>query len=305
CDRTRHWQPFEVDWLKALSTQVAIAVQQSQLYEQVQALNTNLERQVEERTRQLQQNYTELQELHRLKDVFLHAVSHDLRTPVLGWLMVLKNLLESGVGNRENSQSLIPVPRSVLERMIQSSDRQLRLINSLLAVHSSEVAGISLQREPIHLSNLVHVLVEDFEPMAAKDRVTLIDQVPEDLPPISADPMQLRRVFENLLINALSHNPPGIRVTLDAQVQGGMIHCTVADNGVGMSQQMCDRLFQLYFQGQDTKSLPQGHRPYTGLGLGLYLCRQIITAHGGKIGVNSRQGEGTTFWFTLPITSAS
>jgi signal transduction histidine kinase len=82
-----------------------------------------------------------------------------------------------------------------------------------------------------------------------------------------------------------------------------MIYCTVADNGVGMSQQMCAHLFQLYFRGQDAQGQTQGHRPYTGLGLGLYLCRQIITAHGGEIGVNSRQGAGTTFWFTLPIST--
>jgi signal transduction histidine kinase len=332
CDRTRHWQPFEVDLLRALSTQVAIAVQQAQLYEQVQALNTNLERQVEERTQQLAQKYTELQELHRLKDVFLHAVSHDLRTPVLGWLMVLKNLLsrqeELKVGKlnvecdtpsaaltKENlqptnlqpttlsGQRTIPVSRSVLERMVQSSDRQLNLINSLLEVHSSEVAGVVLRREPIQLGELVRVLVEDFEPLATKNQATLINQISADLPLISVDPAQLRRVFENLLTNAFFHNPPGVRITLDAHVREGMIYCTVADNGVGMSQEMCDRLFQLYFTGQDAQGRTQGYRPYTGLGLGLYLCRQIITTHGGEIGVTSYQRQGTTFWFTLSVNS--
>ena len=323
CDRTRHWQPFEVDLLKALSTQVAIAVQQSQLYEQVQVLNTNLERQVEERTQQLKQKYTELQELHRLKDIFLHAVSHDLRTPVLGWLMVLNNLLnrqESDLLNVSQSQGSkvsqlliegvqesfqssqpesIPVSRSVLERMMQSSDRQLRLINSLLEVHASEVAGVALQREPIQLGELVRILVEDFEPLLAKNQATLMNHIPANLPLINADAAQLRRVLENLLNNALNHNPPGITIMLEAQVRAGMICCTVTDNGVGISQEMCDRLFQLYFRGQDAKRFSQGHRPYTGLGLGLYLCRQIITAHGGDIGVKSCPDEGTTFWFTL------
>ena len=333
CDRTRHWQPFEIELLRSLSTQIAIAVQQAQLYEQVQTLNCNLERQVDERTQELKQKYTELQELHRIKDVFLHAVSHDLRTPVLGWLMVLNNLLNREMGNEEGGQgsritgalphpqSPIPVPRSILERMVQSSDRQLRLINSLLEVHSSEIVGIVLQREPIQLGELVRILVEDFEPITAKNQATLINQVPMDLPLINADLAQLRRVFENLLTNAFVHNPPGIRITLEAQVdtslpsnvvdrgdkedkEAKMIRCTVTDNGVGMSQELCDRLFQLYFRGQDAKSSPQGYRPYTGLGLGLYLCRQIITAHGGEIGVNSRQGEGTSFWFTLPTLAA-
>jgi signal transduction histidine kinase len=140
------------------------------------------------------------------------------------------------------------------------------------------------------------------EPLLTKNQVTLVNQVPTNLPMINADSCQLRRVFENLLTNALNHNPMGIQLILDAQVKKGMIYCTVTDNGVGMSQELCDRLFQLYFVAQDAKDSPQGHRPYTGLGLGLYLCRQIITAHGGEIGVKSRQRAGTTFWFSLPTT---
>ena len=223
--------------------------------------------------------------------------------------MVLKNLLDRGVGSWELgvgggnlAQALIPVSRSILERMTQSSDRQLRLINSLLEVHASEVGGITLQRESVQLAELVQFLVEDFEPLVAKNKATLINRVLDHLPVISVDPAQLRRVFENLLSNAFNHNPPGISLTLDARVEEDMIRCTVADNGVGMSKEMCDHLFQLYFRGQDAQG-HQGHRPYTGLGLGLYLCRQIIMAHDGELGVNSRQGVGTTFWFTLPLTS--
>lgn len=332
CNRPRDWQPFEINLLTALATQVAIAIQQAQLYQQVQDLNTNLERQVEERTQQLEQKYTELQELNRLKDIFLHAVSHDLRTPVLGWLMVLRNLLDGGVRSRDKeeienfvhkstnfpvsvayaplyepriSHTPISVARSILERMVQSCDRQLRLINSLLEVHASEMGGIVIERESIQLGELVQVLVEDFEPIIAKNQAKLLNQFPINLPIINADPAQLRRVFENLLSNALNHNPPGIILTLNAQVEGNMMRCTVADNGVGINPEMCaieagsqkPRLFQLYFRGQNV----QRHHPYTGLGLGLYLCDQIITAHGGEIGVNSRQGEGTIFWFTLPI----
>ncbi len=311
CDRIRHWQPFELDLLIALATQVAIALQQAQLYKQVQDLNINLERQVEERTQQLEQKYTELQELNRLKDVFLHAVSHDLRTPVLGWLMVLKNLLRPQLSVVDNqSTETIAVSRSILERMVQSSDRQLRLINSLLEVHASEVGGIVLHLESVQIGYLVKSLVEDFEPLVIKNQAIIINQVSNNLPVISADPTQLRRVLENLISNAFYHNPPGITITLNAQVEGDLIFCTVTDDGVGMSQKICndgeaaseDSLFQLYFKGQEVKEKTQEHRPYTGLGLGLYLCRQIITSHKGDIGVKSCLGKGTTFWFTLPIS---
>lgn len=310
CNRIRHWQPFELDLLIALATQVAIALQQAQLYQQVQDLNTNLERQVEERTQQLEQKYTELQELNRLKDIFLDAVSHDLRTPVLGWLMVLKNLLNPQQAVLTNQEEIaIPVSRSILERMRQSSDRQLRLINSLLEVHASEVGGISLQLESIQLDELVRVLVEDFEPLIMKNQATIINQISHKLPIVNVDPTQLRRVFENLISNALNHNPPGVQIIIEAQVEGDFISCTVTDNGVGMNPEIGNdgaassehRLFQLYSKGQNVKRKTQEHRLYSGLGLGLYLCRQIITAHQGDIGFKSCLGKGITFWFTLPI----
>ncbi|MEH1773720.1 MAG: ATP-binding protein [Nostoc sp.] len=245
--------------------------------------------------------------------VFFHAVSHDLRNPVLGTLMVLKNLLNSGgsgtverglgTGNRGqggiieevSSQSPIPVSRSILERMIQSSDRQLNLINSLMETHISEVQGVFLQYQSVQLLVVIEAAIADLEPLIAQNQAKLTKLVSADLPLVNADPTQLWRVFSNLIVNALKHNPPGLLLTINATRKEDKIYCTVSDNGVGISQQQSDRLFDLYFRGASIGNS-------VSLGLGLYLCKQIIHAHGGEIGVNSALDAGTTFWFTLPIS---
>jgi signal transduction histidine kinase len=105
----------------------------------------------------------------------------------------------------------------------------------------------------------------------------------------------LRRVFENLLANAIKHNPPGMHLSLNVAQQDQALYCTVQDNGAGMNPEVTTHLFDLYFRGAPKQRS-------TGLGLGLYLCRQIITAHGGEIGVDSTPNQGSTFWFTLPLT---
>ncbi|MBD2563006.1 MULTISPECIES: PAS domain-containing sensor histidine kinase [Nostoc] len=220
--------------------------------------------------------------------VFFHAVSHDLRNPVLGTLMVLKNLLARPEEN-------ISISRSILERMIQSSDRQLNLINSLMEAHVSEVQGVVLQRQTVQLLSVVEAAIADLEPLLEQNQAKLTNLVSADLPLVNADPTQLWRVFSNLIVNALKHNAPGLLLTINANHEGEMIYCTVSDKGVGISQQQSDRLFELYFRGASIRNS-------VSLGLGLYLCKQIINAHGGEIGVNSTLDAGATFWFTLPIS---
>ena len=287
CDSPRPWAAFEVQLLEQLAVQVAIAIQQAELYQQVQTLAASLEQQVQERTAQLQQNMQELQELSQTKDDFLNAVSHDLRTPVMGTMMVLKNL-------QHKAGDTVVISRSVLERMVQSSDRQLKMINSLLEAHSSETWGIDLHGERLPMGHFVRTIADDLEPLLAENQATMTNQVPFDLPPVTADPALIRRVFENLITNALKHNPPGLKLTLKAAIEDDLIRCCVQDNGVGMTTSECDALFERYARGNRA-------RRSTGIGLGLYLCRQIITAHGGQIGAISTPGEGATFWFTLPL----
>ncbi|MGA7937928.1 MAG: HAMP domain-containing sensor histidine kinase [Kovacikia sp.] len=227
-------------------------------------------------------------ESRRQAQLFLNAVSHDLRNPVTGTLMVLKNLLKK-------PEEMVSVPRSLLERMVASSDRQLTLINSLLDVGTTDMGESKLQLQSLCLNTLVQSAIADLEPLLQESQATLSNQIPSDLPLVTADATQIWRVLSNLIANALSHNPPGVALTLNATAEVGMIRCYVEDNGIGMSRAECDRVFDLYNRGSQA-------RRSSGLGLGLYLCRKIIAAHKGKMGVISIPGKGATFWFTLPIS---
>lgn len=300
CSNPRQWQPFEVDLLQQLATQVEIAIQQAQLYRQVQTLAANLEDQVEARTAELSQRMEELRNSNQDKDLLLHAVSHDLKTPVQGMLMVLNKL-------RHRGDEAVSLSRSMLERMIDSCDQQLQLLTSLREKHSSEMPKPCLTCEPLQLKQVLQTALTSLQPLLTVNQTVIIDQVAADLPPVRADSIQIQQVFEHLLINAVKHNPPGLTVTLTAEVRPvqdseslsvpsptSVLYCTIADNGVGLSQEQCDRLFQLYVRGMDNRHL-------TGIGLGLHRCRQMITAHGGQIGVSSQPGAGATFWFTLPL----
>ena len=266
---------------------MAIAIQQAELYRQIQDLNTHLESQVEERTRELSAKMTALQELNQLKDVFLQGVSHDLCTSLLVMSMVLNNLYKS-------SSETVTLSRPLLERMVKSSDRQLILINSLLEDHFNEERQLELHYQSIQLDKLIEQLIVDYSPKLTQNKATLTYSPPADCPAIAIDSTQVRRVLENLLTNALTHNPPGLNLTLQITVEDQIIRCTLQDDGVGMSQQQQKSLFKLYIRGLHTQHL-------TSIGLGLYQCRQIINAHGGDIGVISAPSAGTAFWFTLPI----
>ncbi|MEA5533260.1 MASE1 domain-containing protein [Crocosphaera sp. XPORK-15E] len=287
CSGVRHWQKQEVRLLEQLAGQVMIAMSQAKLYQQVQQLNCNLEKQVEDRTSQLQEKMQEVQELHDMKAVFLQAVSHDLRTSIMGLLMLLKNL------QHRPGESLM-LSRSILERMINSSDRQLALINALSEDHFSEQRQLVVHFQPLSLKDFIEQLAQDWQPLLEENQATLTPIIFDDLPPIYGDAEQLHQLFDHILANSLKHNPPGIQLTIEATVEEGMICCRLSDNGIGMGQQQCEQLFKLYL-----RSLHDRRR--TGIGLGSYQCRQIIEAHGGNIGVDSTPGKGCQFWFTLPI----
>ncbi|MBD3884041.1 HAMP domain-containing histidine kinase [Phormidium tenue FACHB-886] len=257
-------------------------------------------------------------EANRRLQIFLHSVSHDLQTPVVGSSVVLQSVLEKSTNELDDE---IRVKRSTIERLLQGSHHQLALINSLLEAHTAETQGVVLHCQPTQINSLVDSVLIDLSHNLTKKHIQLINRITNRLPIVSADANQLRRVFSNLIGNALKHNPHGIQLTLDASVvelgYGGeevevwkhvsieyikqricskapVLLCVIHDNGAGIALMQCQHLFELYARGAKSRYTP-------GLGLGLYLCKQIVEAHGGKIGVNSCLGKGSTFWFTLPL----
>ncbi|MEG4320862.1 MULTISPECIES: PAS domain-containing sensor histidine kinase [unclassified Microcoleus] len=286
------------------------------------------------------EDITQRKQAQESQRLFIHALSHDLRNPVAGMLMVLKNW-------QTKTGDSIAIPRSILERMIQGSEQQLRLINSLLEVHAGELRGLVLHCDRVNLRAVVEAAAADLEPLMNEAQATFTNLVPDELPAVNADNTQLWRVFSNLIANALKHNLPGLNLTVSAQLikakqitinpseakqniekfpipnsqfpipnsqfpipnsqfpipnyqfpitnsSSSMICCTVEDDGAGILPEQCEHLFDLYVRGDRA-------RHSVGLGLGLYLCRQIIGAHGGEIGVISSPGAGAIFWFTLPL----
>lgn len=224
----------------------------------------------------------------------LYAMSHDLRNPTLGMQMVIKNLLD-GVGvEGQSSADVISIPRSTLERMVQGVECHIKQIDCLLDAHSCTAEPLVLQRQSIQLEELILDIGTSLQPLIMKDQATLTFQLAPDLPLVYGDPCQIRRVFEHLITNALKHNPPGVKLAIAAQVDAGRVRCSVQDNGIGIPTNQCQQLFGLHQRGTNA-----GHTH--GLGVGLYLCQQIIQAHRSQLNVKSAPDSGAVFWFELPI----
>lgn len=248
---------------------------------------------IQRQRRQLQAEIQERQKAEQALQMSLQIVSHDLQNPVLGMAMILNNYLK-------NASPTEPIlfPSEVIQRMAQSCDRQLALINSLVMSQQLETQTITLNRQPLDLGELLQNFAAEWHPQLEAHPAQLILDYPASLPPVSADSNLIWRVLENLVANALKYNPQNpLIMTIRLEPQAGQMICSVADNGIGIPADLLTSLFQAYQRGNRASQSP-------GFGLGLYLCRQIIEAHQGKISATSEPGKGLKIIFTLPITAS-
>ncbi len=267
--------------------------------EKIKRINIELEQRVKERTQELERAYEELKLLDQAKDAFLSSVSHELRTPLTSIRSFSEILL--------NYEDIDPASQKEFITIINmESERLTRLINDVLDIAKIEAGKGTWNDDLVDLEKTIQRVADVQRPLLAKKALTLCLDLPEDLPPVYADPDRIQQVFTNLVDNAAKFSPNGGRITIKAELvdahqsdesEAAWIKVGVSDQGIGISEKDFKTIFDKFGQvaHDSTYEKPKG------TGLGLPICRQIVTHYGGEIWVESTKGRGSTFWFTLPI----
>ena len=227
-------------------------------------------------------------EVQRRREEYLAFVAHDLRTP-LNAISLAARVLE--VTYREPSQQT--ETGQMLRTLARNVQHLQRLVEKIIEENTNlqTETGIKLERRELDLWPLVQGLIHDLRPVAGTDSTKLINKVPQRLV-VFADASLLRRIFQNLIANAIKFTPRGKVLIKAQQIETeGLVECRVTDNGRGISPDRLERVFDEL----ETDSPGEG-----GLGLGLAIVKTFVEAHGGKVTVESTEGVGSTFQFTLP-----
>ncbi len=240
--------------------------------------------------RQLAEQNEQLREADRLKDEFVALISHDLRTPLTSIMGYLELTLEDGELSKRQS--------GYLEIVDRNAKRLLALVNDLLFVARLEAGELDLHPSKLDLAAVVRQTVSEAEPRAAASGITLTCEA-EPVPPVSADRGRIFQLLDNLVSNAIKFTPEGGDVRVSVAQANGAVRLEVADTGIGVDADEQRRLFERFFRASTA-----AERQIPGTGLGLYIARAIVEAHGGSISVESEPGRGTSFRIDMPVEGA-
>jgi PAS domain S-box-containing protein len=229
---------------------------------------------------------TQLTHQDELKRGLISTVSHQLRTPLTSIRMAIHLLLEEKVGGLTEKQV------ELLLAAREDSDRLHGILANLLDISRIESGKAGMESRSVSPHTLIQEALDPFRAPAQDRGVTLDVELPEDLPEVLADPTRIAHVFGNLLSNAIAYTEPGGKVTLWASANEEWVRFLVSDTGKGIPAQYLPRVFEQFFR------VP-GQGGETGAGLGLAIAKEIVEAHGGVINVESVEGKGSTFSFTL------
>jgi two-component system, NarL family, sensor kinase len=231
------------------------------------------------------------EQLTRLREDFASTLTHDLKTPLLGAIATIKAFQDQKFG------AVTAIQQQVLDTMIRSHQTTLQLVINLLEVYRNDIEGLILQREILDLGTLAEEAIASLVNLATSRQVSIrLSYENSDFRQfvsVNADSLQLKRVFTNLITNAINHSQRGDRI--DIVLSHYEVDCVVKvlDSGHGILEQELPLLFGRFYQGESD-------RQALGSGLGLYLSRQIIEAHNGIIWAENRQPHGALFGFRIP-----
>lgn len=252
----------------------------------LEELNRTLERRVLERSRQIEE----------FRDRYYHGVNHELRTPITCINAAFHALVD------DFPKALDPRQIQLLDIALRNAGRLTAMIDDLLSLTSAETGKLSLDPVATALPGLIVETVGSLQLIASPKKIRLKADLPRALPLVRADPQRLVQVLTNLIGNAIKFTPEGGAITIRAapfRDDPRFIQVSVADTGCGIPPEDQAKVFERLYQVAPRSS---GH---TGFGLGLYISKQIVDRHGGKLWVESAPGSGSVFFFTLPVKNST
>jgi signal transduction histidine kinase len=255
--------------------------------DQLRAINKGLDLKLD----QLAESNLALYESNRLKSEFLANVSHELRTP-LNSILGFADLLKDGGAAAD------PKALRYVQNILSSGKNLLDLINDLLDLAKIEAGKMEVRSEPLSLSDLFEGLINILKPLAEKKELALVASVGRDVPILETDPAKLQQVLYNFLANAIKFSPVSGRIDLLAEREDEpqQVRICVTDQGPGIPPEKQGMIFEKFRQIDGSHT-----REHGGTGLGLAISKELTTLLGGRIGLHSETGQGTTFWIVLPV----
>jgi signal transduction histidine kinase len=263
-----------VPTVRALSDQVALVVRNIQYNEELARKNR------------------ELTHLDELKSDFMATMSHELRTPLTSIIGYSDMLLSGMTGELNEKQSVF------VNSILNGGESLLNLINDILDLTKIEAGRLELNLESVDLRAALLGVLPVVKPRAQDKRIRISTFLPTDLPLLSADPPKFNQILLNLLTNGIKYTHDNGSVSVEARTAGDMVEIWVNDTGIGMAREDQEKVFQRFTQIDSSATRTQG-----GTGLGLAIVKELVELHGGAIRVQSKLGKGSSFVFTMPIST--
>lgn len=235
-------------------------------------------------------SFERLAEANRLKSEFVSIVSHQLRSPLSNLKWTIELLTSGKLGRIEEKQV------EYFKIIRENSNRMHELVSDLLTVSRIESAKLPFKKQRFSMQELADNLIMEYKPLASASNVEVIFKLGDDLPKVSSDPSRIKLVMENLLDNAIRYVNEKGKVEIKLSQENNNIRFSVKDNGVGIPEKDKKYIFQKFFRSENVLKYQT-----KGSGLGLYISKAMIKKAKGKIGFQSEENKGSTFWFTIPI----
>jgi signal transduction histidine kinase len=290
--RTSHYTNRDIKVLNTITDELVIAIQNAMAIQEVRELNATLQQRINNATKELRNSNALLRRLDKVKDEFVSIASHQLRTPLTSVKGYISMVLDGDAGAVSDSQ------RHLLDEAFMSSERMVHLINDFLNVSRLQTGKFMLDKHPVDLSKIVEQEIDSLRPNALAHSLEYVYHPPKNFPILDIDEGKIRQVVMNFADNSLYYSHENTKIHVNLSVEGDEVLFTVKDNGIGVPADERTQLFTKFYRASNAKK----QRP-DGTGVGLFLAKKVIDAHGGQVVFESVEGKGSTFGFRLPIKS--